>query len=202
MKYSKLNILLGGVILFNLGLATTFYFVQRHIDDQTAVYQRKVNVMRSRSSNKVSRDLLKNIKPEALKRYEDETTAEAYAQKLYQILFTFDDSKDYNSRVDKAKKLVTADVLSDRKIFGTDTDTTGNSYVEALGLKSRLYGVESYSGLAKNGEIEVISVITQAASKTDIPEGRARFVYRAKFDPKKKVFTEISRVGMIDERLE
>lgn len=201
MKYSKMNVLLGGIIIFNLGLATTFYFVQRHIDDQTAVYQRKVDVMQS-SKGKVSSDMLKDIKPEALKRYEDEINAETYAQKLYQILFTFDDSKDYNSRANKAKKLVTAGVLADRRIFGTDTDTTGNSYVEALGLKSRLYDLESYSGLTQNGAIEMISVITQEASKTDVPEGRARFVYRAKFDPRKKVFTEVSRVGMIDERLE
>lgn len=201
MKYSKMNVLLGGIIIFNLGLATTFYFVQRHIDDQTAVYQRKVDVMQS-SKGKVSSDTLKDIKPEALERYEDEINAETYAQKLYQILFTFDDSKDYNSRANKAKKLVTAGVLADRRIFGTDTDTTGNSYVEALGLKSRLYDVESYSGLTQNGAIEMISVITQEASKTDVPEGRARFVYRAKFDPRKKVFTEVSRVGMIDERLE
>lgn len=201
MKYSKMNVLLGGIIIFNLGLATTFYFVQRHIDDQTAVYQRKVDVMQS-SKGKVSSDMLKDIKPEALERYEDEINAETYAQKLYQILFTFDDSKDYNSRANKAKKLVTAGVLADRRIFGTDTDTTGNSYVEALGLKSRLYDVESYSGLTQNGAIEMISVITQEASKTDVPEGRARFVYRAKFDPRKKVFTEVSRVGMIDERLE
>lgn len=201
MKYSKMNVLLGGIIIFNLGLATTFYFVQRHIDDQTAVYQRKVDVMQS-SKGKVSSDMLKDIKPETLERYEDEINAETYAQKLYQILFTFDDSKDYNSRANKAKKLVTAGVLADRRIFGTDTDTTGNSYVEALGLKSRLYDVESYSGLTQNGAIEMISVITQEASKTDVPEGRARFVYRAKFDPRKKVFTEVSRVGMIDERLE
>lgn len=201
MKYSKMNVLLGGIIIFNLGLATTFYFVQRHIDDQTAVYQRKVDVMQS-SKGKVSSDMLKDIKPAALERYEDEINAETYAQKLYQILFTFNDSKDYNSRANKAKKLVTAGVLADRKIFGTDTDTTGNSYVEALGLKSRLYDVESYSGLTQNGAIEMISVITQEASKTDVPEGRARFVYRAKFDPRKKVFTEVSRVGMIDERLE
>lgn len=201
MKYSKMNVLLGGIIIFNLGLATTFYFVQRHIDDQTAVYQRKVDVMQS-SKGKVSSDMLKDIKSEALERYEDEINAETYAQKLYQILFTFDDSKDYNSRANKAKKLVTAGVLADRRIFGTDTDTTGNSYVEALGLKSRLYDVESYSGLTQNGAIEMISVITQEASKTDVPEGRARFVYRAKFDPRKKVFTEVSRVGMIDERLE
>lgn len=201
MKYSKMNVLLGGIIIFNLGLATTFYFVQRHIDDQTAVYQRKVDVMQS-SKGKVPNDMLKDIKPETLKRYEDEINAETYAQKLYQILFTFDDSKDYNSRANKAKKLVTAGVLADRRIFGTDTDTTGNSYVEALGLKSRLYDVESYSGLTQNGAIEMISVITQEASKTDVPEGRARFVYRAKFDPRKKVFTEVSRVGMIDERLE
>lgn len=201
MKYSKMNVLLGGIIIFNLGLATTFYFVQRHIDDQTAVYQRKVDVMQS-SKGKVSSDMLKDIKPEALERYEDEINAETYAQKLYQILFTFDDSKDYNSRANKAKKLVTAGVLADRRIFGTDTDTTGNSYVEALGLKSRLYDLESYSGLTQNGAIEMISVITQEASKTDVPEGRARFVYRAKFDPRKKVFTEVSRVGMIDERLE
>lgn len=201
MKYSKMNVLLGGIIIFNLGLATTFYFVQRHIDDQTAVYQRKVDVMQS-SKGKVSSDMLKDIKPETLERYEDEINAETYAQKLYQILFTFDDSKDYNSRANKAKKLVTAGVLADRRIFGTDIDTTGNSYVEALGLKSRLYDVESYSGLTQNGAIEMISVITQEASKTDVPEGRARFVYRAKFDPRKKVFTEVSRVGMIDERLE
>lgn len=201
MKYSKMNVLLGGIIIFNLGLATTFYFVQRHIDDQTVVYQRKVDVMQS-SKGKVSNDMLKDIKSEALERYEDEINAETYAQKLYQILFTFDDSKDYNSRANKAKKLVTAGVLADRRIFGTDTDTTGNSYVEALGLKSRLYDVESYSGLTQNGAIEMISVITQEASKTDVPEGRARFVYRAKFDPRKKVFTEVSRVGMIDERLE
>ena len=170
MKTRKINILLGVIIILNFGLATTFYFVQQHIDDQTANYQRKTKIIQENRGERRN-TTLNNADPKSLERHQDEVNAEAYARKLYQILFNFDNSKEYNARAHKAKEIVSGNVLKDKKLFGTDKDSTGDSYVDSLQLRSRLYDIESYSGIEeKNGTIRVTSVITQAASRSGVPE--------------------------------
>ncbi|WGN89536.1 hypothetical protein [Ligilactobacillus faecis] len=202
MKLNKINILLGVIIILNLGLATTFYFVQQHIDAQTADCQRKTKVIQ-RNRSKRQNVMLNNIEPKNLERYRNEVNAEAYARKLYQILFNFDNSKEYNSRSRKAKEIVSSNVFEDKKLFGTDKDSSGGSYVDSLQLRSRLYDIESYIGIKeKSGVIKVTSIITQAASRSGVSEGKQRFVYQSIFDPRKKVFTEVSKVGMVDETVE
>lgn len=202
MKTRKINILLGVIIILNFGLATTFYFVQQHIDDQTANYQRKTKIIQENRGERRN-TTLNNADPKSLERHQDEVNAEAYARKLYQILFNFDNSKEYNARAHKAKEIVSGNVLKDKKLFGTDKDSTGDSYVDSLQLRSRLYDIESYSGIEeKNETIRVTSVITQAASRSGVPEGKQKFVYQSNFDPRRKVFTEVSKVGIVDEAVE
>lgn len=57
---------------------------------------------------------------------------------------TYDNSKDYYARSEKLKKVATDSVLNDSRLFGSDKDKSGNSFIDTMRISSRGQSVEYY----------------------------------------------------------
>lgn len=70
--------------------------------------------------------------------------AEKQANKLFQVMLTYDDSDEYNHRTDKAKMFAETPVLANPAFFGSDININGTHLVNARKLHSKFINARVY----------------------------------------------------------
>lgn len=115
------------------------------------------------------------------------------AQKLFSILLTFNNSTDYSKRKSLAKAYVSSNILNDQKLFGSDDDGTGNSYIDTSGLHSRFSSAVFSAGVLQNNELPVvIKTTSESWFKNDL-HAQNEDVYSGTYNYKQKKFTQLTK---------
>lgn len=207
MKITKTKIVLSAIVAMNVILSTTFYMIQKNIDKETEKQQIKIATVQKKIDHlpEVSKgDLLAKaskgteVEKENTKQYQDESIATKYAEKLFNVLFTFGNSEEYEARSKRIGYMLDQQVLNDKKLFGSDKDSTGNSAIDALQLRSTFDSITSYCTVSDNKQISLISKVSFSASKGEYEPGKETTIYLSKFDVEKHQFTEVRQLGTLD----
>ncbi len=207
MKITKTKIVLSAIVAMNVILSITFYTIQKNIDKETEKQQLKISAVQKKINHlpEISKgDLLAKaskgteVEKENAKRYQDESIATKYAEKLFNVLFTFGNSEEYETRSKRIGYMLDPQVLNDDKLFGSDKDSTGNSAIDALQLRSTFDSITSYCAVSDDQQISIISKVSFSASKGEYEPGKETAIYVSKFDVKKHQFTEVKQLGTLD----
>lgn len=112
------------------------------------------------------------------------------ADELFNILLTYSTSKEFNSRADKAKDLVSANVLANKDLFGSDYDD-GSHYVDDSGLHSVYLSSNVSAGLIKDNKLPLVIRAVSTSWFTDQNHAQTADIYIATYDYTQKRFTEL-----------
>lgn len=188
-------------ILLAISIITTgiFRIQQKKIDHQELEYTQKLSKKQKELATikKVTNDDLLQKAPYDDTRQQVTTSqkVEEKAQKLFEILLTFGDSKQYKARKEKAQDLVTSNVLNDSKLFGSDKDVSGNSYIDTLKIYSIYRGAKVYSSLADNDNLTVVVNVSYSSGRDNLPEATSHDVYKLQYNLTQDKFTNIQKIG-------
>lgn len=211
MKTSKKNLILGAVVAVNVVLSGSFYLIQKNIDHETKGYRVKVTALekkRDKLAETSKGDLLakakegSNTEKENAEQYQNEAIATRYTQELFEVLMTFNNSEEHATRAEKLKYMLSSEVLEDKRLFGSDTDNTGQGAIDVLQLRSRFESIRSYCFSEDDKQVTVLSEVRFSASKSDYQAGRNIVVYLSKFDTAKKQFTDVNKLGELDVKID
>ncbi len=99
----------------------------------------------------------------------------------FEVLMTFNNSEEYATRAEKLKYMLSSEVLEDKRLFGSDTDNTGQGAIDVLQLRSRFESIRSYCFSEDDKQVTVLSEVRFSASKSDYqrPEEILWFIYRS-----------------------
>lgn len=207
MKITKIKIVLSTIIAMNAILSISFYMIQKNIDKETEKQQIKIAAVQKKIDHlpEISKgDLLAKaskgteVEKENAKQYQNESIATKYAEELFNVLFTFGNSEEYEARSKIIGYMLDPQVLNDDKLFGSDKDSTGNSAIDALQLRSTFDSITSYCTVSDDKQISIISKVSFSASKGEYEPGKETAIYVSKFDIEKRQFTEVKQLGMLD----
>lgn len=207
MKENKFEVLTGLIILVCIMLLGLFKYQQHKINQEQVYYQQKLNkakktlatideTLREKGTLKAKQG--NQVEQQAALQTEVAQEITISAQELFKILYTFSDSKQYYSRATKATDLVSTNVLADQKIFGSDKDTSGNSYIDTLRLQASFKQIQVYTGLIDNNEVQVLADVSYEASQGDYQPGKQEEAYQLTYNTEKKKFTQIEKIGTVD----
>ena len=190
------------LLVVSLIMTGIFRIEQKKIDHQELEYTQKLNKKQKELAtiSKVTNDELLQKAPYDDTRQQVVTSqkVDEKAKKLFEILLTFGDSKEYRARKEKAQSLVTNKVLNDSKIFGSDKDVSGKSYIDTLKIYSTYRESKVYSSLADNDNMTVVVNVSYSSGRDNLPEATNHDVYKLQYNLTQDKFTDIKKIGNTD----
>ena len=98
--------------------------------------------------------------------------------------------------------MLSSEVLEDKRLFGSDTDNTGQGAIDVLQLRSRFESIRSYCFSEDDKQVTVLSEVRFSASKSDyqVPEEILWFIYRSLI--LQKQFTDVNKLGELDVKID
>lgn len=109
---------------------------------------------------------------------------------LFKIMLTYSSSKEFNSRAEQAKNLVSSNILANQNLFGTDLDD-GSHFVDNSGLHSVFLSADISAGLLKGNKLPLIIKANSLSWYTDQNHAQTADIYIATYDYTQRKFTEL-----------
>ena len=110
------------------------------------------------------------------------------ANKLFGVIYTYNDSNQYLARKDKAKYLATDSILNNEALFGNGSKTSAK-VVDTLNVQSALKNVDTYYTDENNGVINGWARVTYTLTSNSVREGTK--VFHIAYDKNQNKFTTV-----------
>lgn len=209
MKWGKKHILviicliifLGAVIFF--GRRTNEYQSQNaRLQDQNEKLQTEIQ-NRQAALNRQAYENALNSPDEHIRMNSTQLLAQSKAkkeaEKIFGIMLTFYSGDDYNSRSEEVKPYTTENVRKSRDLFGSDDDGTGESYIDASGLRSSYVGLKFASGILEGYKLPVIIRAASDSWFSGKAKSRQSDVFVGTYDYQKDKFTDLKLLNNLTQ---
>lgn len=206
----EFKVMVGSSIILLISLIATgiFRHEQRKINQTETQYeqkltkeQRKLATIKQITHQELLKEAKKGdlIQKETANQIKTNQEVSSKATQLFRVLLTFEDSSQYKRRSKVVKDLVSPEVLQDKRLFGSDKDVSGNSFIDTIKLKSQFESAEIYNSVTENNEVRVIAQVTYSASKNDNQAGEKQDVYELVYNIQSRKFTQVKELGSLDK---
>lgn len=183
------------VIAVSLGLLGIFKFQENSYNQKLAKAQTELATQKKalKAAQKAERQKLQA---------KAETEASSSADQLFRILFTYSSQVDWTARTDKAKQLVSDDILNNKAYFNDGKDDTGESIIDTMQLQSSFISANTGVSLINesNNTVDCVSVVKYAAQYGSERSATTTMVYTSTYDLTQHKFTKLQKLGstMVD----
>lgn len=181
------------------------HYQQRKIDRETQKIERQVYKERVKITDLSSKTQVKLVK-QGLSSNDIQTRQSAEqvsassklnraSSELFSTLVTYNSQESWLKRKQVAAKLVTPEILKDKKLFNDGKDTTGNSFIDTYGLNSEFVRANTDAGLKHDNIIDGIVHVTYKANQRDTKPATRIDVYQVTYDLGQQKFTQVHKLG-------
>ena len=199
------------VIAVSLGLLGIFKFQENSYNQKLAKAQTELATQKKalKAAQKAERQKLQakaatgtEAQQDTSKQAKAENEASSSADQLFRILFTYSSQADWTARTDKAKQLVSDDILNNKAYFNDGKDDTGESIIDTMQLQSGFISANTGVSLINesNNTVDCVSVVKYAAQYGSERSATTTMVYASTYDLTQHKFTKLQKLGstMVD----
>lgn len=208
-KYIRI---LAPLIVLLIILSGVLFWAHNRESKQTAKYaavlvknqkMQKLIDDKQKRLNQEAEEELENSKVESVRMGAQQQiaikTAKTDASELFNILLTYNSSKEYKARKDAAEPFLTKPLLSSKNLFMSDDDH-GASMIDDFELHSKYMSDTTSVGVIENGDTVPVTVIVKYKSWfTGEKRGIGSDIYVGKFNYKDEVFTDLKRLNSLNQ---
>lgn len=208
MKYVKA---LCALIVLLICLTGILFWTHRRASDQATQYesalikvsklQKLIDQKQSAVNRKAENDQLNSDNPRVRLGAQQQLavkTAKMDVSELFEILLTYNSSKEYRQRKEASEPFLDKKLLSSTNLFKSDRLKGGDSVIDITGLHSQYLSNTTSVGVIERGSIVPITIIVKYKSWfTGEKRVTGSDIYVGRFDYKAERFTELQRLNSL-----
>ncbi|MDR3241699.1 MAG: hypothetical protein LBT37_05965 [Lactobacillaceae bacterium] len=121
--------------------------------------------------------------------------AQPLINKFFTVYETYGTSTEYYARTKKLANVAVPAVLENKKLFGSDKDVSGNSYIDTSGLHVKTTAVDFYPSSSNDSTTSGLTVMEFTGEFKDKGASTGQMIWNVTYDRKLNKISNVTYVG-------